>query len=835
VKVRANQAYQKFLAIPEEDDWKGTRIKDVRARPLRPGGRALVTFFEAAEGSERPHPRLQTAMPPAEDPAPPGVLFAPAPPPTSAAELRARIMAARRDHWEVLSTANLDASVVPEDSPRYWQNSIRVQRLAAFFAQVREALSGWVAGGVLAGAEERAARRTVRELEDEFYATTIQFDDDNTGTYHSYRQDQPFVHYLEKMLGTLPVEGTEAFAVLPPEGQHSVRRQRDQARKHLDYLMRHKYAYEVIDETDIERTLGGFLIDRESRLIASEIPDPTSLVPRFELLRVDPAGPAVEHAGAWVYRGARGGIHLQDGTLIEVPAGRLRSLPRTPEQLTFRRAPRDSRLRRGVRFDWDGNGWVESGPIEWVAWAGHCDIKAIVEALGMALRDQPPLEEYRSDTGETTMYDRDLLLEMLTSVFELGSVYRRADGTGLVRRGEHHFGGARNDSRPDRLQFTGLAEGRHFRWPLGGRQESFRVTSIAWPGAGPDSALEEADMGTVFFHNIPDLESVTFAPNPRYIKTVEGDYNLIDVSGAVIRAELILDEFDENSGYPIEVRESTLIDLRAEPGAAQSFLGTHIDDVAARRLYRVYLDRAQSRIIGELYVYELDGGKWRPRSLDEPFELPLIAPLEATLSHEMKMDHPGLYQALLERALRKAQNICADTDKKAEVWNGVVTRLEVAKLDENREARTERWRVDIRARFGDAILDYLLRRDEVGEPEDFCPSLGEDTEQEIADFLWQDFPDVGSKGMEDSEWLVNATMLERELIGFRIDRSAPGGFYVHDDHVKNVYEILYSALAGYGFTVVHGNKRHGFESEQEWRAAIAELERRRAALEFTPE
>src|SRR5690606_32431274 len=117
--------------------------------------------------------------------------------------------------------------------------------------------------------------------------------------------------------------------------------------------------------------------------------------------------------------------------------------------------------------------------------------------------------------------------EMVASVMELGSVYRRADGTGHVQRGIQRFGGARNDSRPDRLQFQGLGQGKHFRWPLSGRQEAFRVTSIAWPG--PDGELERADMGTVFFRHLPDVEKLDFSPNPRFLKTVEGDYNLIEV------------------------------------------------------------------------------------------------------------------------------------------------------------------------------------------------------------------------------------------------------------------------------------------------------------------
>src|SRR5690606_31662259 len=153
-------------------------------------------------------------------------------PPATATELRVQIESAVRQHRDVLAAVHADPALAPHGSPHYFRNSLRVQRITAFFAQVREAVQGWPARGALASHEERAARRVVRELEDEVYATTIQFDDNKTGTYHSYRQDNPFVHYLETMLESLPVEGTEAFALLPAEAQHSVRRQRDQARNH---------------------------------------------------------------------------------------------------------------------------------------------------------------------------------------------------------------------------------------------------------------------------------------------------------------------------------------------------------------------------------------------------------------------------------------------------------------------------------------------------------------------------------------------------------------------------------------------------------------------------
>lgn len=829
MKVERDRAYWDFLAVEKGPDWGGVRIKDIRAQPLYPGGRARLTLFEDVNGG-RPHPRMQVDMPPAVDPSPPGELFAPARAPRTAEDLREQIQAALAAHRETLRANDLDPAAAPAGSTHYVKNSIRTQRVARFFEQVRARLAAWR----LEGEPARAAQRVVRELEDETYAVDMELDDNDAGTYHSFLRDQPFVHYLVIMLDSLPKDGTEAFALLPSEAQYSVRRQRQQLQNHLDHLMRDKYAYEGIAETDIERTLRGLLIDRESRLIVSEIPDPDSLVPSYELLRVDPAagpGAAHEHAGAWVYRDGAGKIHLQDGREIEVAPALLRSSPRSPSQLTFQYGPHDARLRKNIRFDWDESGWVQAGKIDWVSWAGHCDVRGVLEALGIVFKGQPPLAEYRSDTDVTTTYDRNLLLEMLASVVALGSVYVRTDGTGVVERGLHRFGGARNDSLPDRLQLQGPGRGRHLRWPWTTRQETFRVTSIAWPDAR--GTLHKADMGTVFFRDLPDLDNMDFHPNPRFVETVEGDYNVIDVSGALITAEIFVDEIDEATGYPRKTRTLTTIDLRYEPEETRCFLGTQFDDVAERRLSRVYLDRERNCIVTEPLVYERRDGKWRAQSAGrEGLVLPLASPLHGTLSREMGRDDPALYQVLLGVALRTGQNICADTDRQSPVWNGVVTRIEVRKTGENRARRTERWQVDLTARFGRARLDYLVRRNELGEPVGYCPAVAENSPSAWPDFLSQTFPDIGTKGVEGEDWLVNLAMLQYGIASFHIDRSAPGGIYVHDDHIKNVFEILFTALAGYRYSIVHANKRHGFATEAAWRAAVADLKQRRAGLSF---
>lgn len=832
-RVVRNEALTAYLDAAASIEL-GTRLKDVRDQPLQPGGRVIMTLFERVRGG-RPHPRMRFTFADVADPRPPASLFDPPAAPTTAAALREAIVTAEQQHAEVLATRDLDEAQAPAASPSYWRNRIRVSRCAALFTAVRAKLEAWLADGTLPAAERAACYCTVAELEDEAYAGSIAFDDADTGTYHSYQHDAPFVHYLEQLLASLPAEGSEAMAVLQSANREAIRRQREQAQAHLDWLMRNKYAYEVIEETDVEQTLGGFLIDQKSRRIVSEVPDSDPLSPRYELLRIAPAS-AHPLAGTWLYRTADGALRSQaaegEHAVVEVAADLVRRAPVDAEALTFRRAPGDPRLRRGIRFDWDANGWVQQGSIDWVSWAGHCDIKAVLEQLGVTLTEDPPprVEEYRSDTGKTTVYDRTLLLEMVASALELGSSYCKVDGTGRLRRGIHAFGGSRNDSRPDRLQFTGTVQGKSFRWPLEARREALRVTTIELPGG------ERPDMGTVFFRHLPDLEQVTFAKNPRYLKTVEGDYNVIDVAGARIEARIQVDHIDEATGFPVQREEAMVLDLRpgADPGpSGRFFLGTHMEDPSARKLLRMYFEPAGNRIVAEMDQYERKDGKWtavrRPR---EDVEVPLQAPLRCTLSREMKRDDPSQFTSLLQLALRQARNICADTDAEASVWNGVVTRLDVRKVGSNADARTERWQVDVTARFGEATLDYLVRRDERGEPEAYCPATSERTVGHWPDFLWHDVPDVGSKGLENGEWVVNASMLDRGIVSTRVDESVAGGYYVSDEHIKNVFELLFAGLAGYTHTIVHDDKRYGLRSVEAWTAATQRLEQLRAALSY---
>ena len=331
---------------------------------------------------------------------------------------------------------------------------------------------------------------------------------------------------------------------------------------------------------------------------------------------------------------------------------------------------------------------------------------------------------------------------------------------------------------------------------------------------------------------LPDRDKLELSDNPRFIKVVEQDYNLIDVSGARLKVELEIDSINPSTGYPVRERGSTTIDLGPNPTQTRYFMGTHLHDAAARELYRVYLDRKNNQFVAELDRYEKQGTKWvAVAQPDKTLTLPLAKPLECTLSREVRYDNPALFQALLEIALRTGQNICADTDMTAPVWNGMVVEIDSERTGINRDKRIEAWKIDVTARYGRASLEYLVERHEDGTPRRYCPAPRY-SEQPAVDFLWQDFPDVGTKGKIGADWVVNKTMVERGIVGVRVAPSSPGGLFIDDQHIKNVYELLFCAMAGYPFTIVHANKRWGFKDKAAHDAAIAQLEALRAELIF---
>ena len=826
MKVTPNAAYAQFLAALSSDG-HAVRIKDVRTRPLEVGGRSELRLF-VGEG-ERAHPRLVATMPPARDPRPARTKFSPRAIPTDAAALRKALSTACSNAASWLDADDLPAGSRSADGARYRRNSVAAQRRLRFFASARDSLSKWIAKGDFPRRHRAAALRVIRELEDDASSGVTRFDDRDTGTYHAYGRDELFVHYLERIEASLPAEGSTAMAVLGADAQQSVRRQREQVRAHLDALMRSKYAFtDRVVETDVERTVGGILIDRRTRMPVSIVPEADPFVPQYELLRIDPASDH-PNAGAWVYRDDRGRLRLPGGELVRVVDRDLRSARCPPSAWTFARAPGDTRLRPGIAFDWDEDGVVQRAPLEWLRWAGHCDVKAQMEGIGLVLRGAPTLHEFRSDTAKTQRYDRRLLLEMLASMLELGSDYRSLDGTDAGERGESALGGARNDEVSDRLWFSGSDGGRGTAWPDPKSAGTLRVHSLVLADG------QRADLERVFLRWLPDEGAIDFSANPRFVRTIDEDMSLVDISSARLTASIEYDDFDRGSGGLVRKTGTAKLDLRppASRGApAQVMLGTVVEDAELRRLWRVFYDPKGPALLWRAEELVRERGAWRVRARKHDDDRVVLSKTRRCgLAREQRRDDPTLFRALLEQALGQARWICADTDAQAQVWNGLVTRLDVRKVAENEAARVQHWRVEMTARFGEAALEYLVRRDPAGEPIEYCPLPGRRGEQS-PDFIWSELPDIASKALVNRRWMVNTTMYERGIVTVEPDRSVEGGFYVRDDHIKHVFEMIYCVLSGRRWTIVHDGKRYGYASEAEWKAAVRRLQVRRRALTF---
>lgn len=818
MKVQRNAAYRAFLAAIDAPG--ATRIKQVRTRPLEVGGRTRIVLF-VGEG-DRAHPRLVATMPAAKDPDPPALRFAPAPIPADAEALRVALAKHLKTHARVLAGRDLAKRDAPKGGEQHWKNSIRGQRHATLFASVRKALEGWLRKGTFPKRERVAALRVIRETRDAAKVGTTRFDDVDYGTYHSFGGDAPFVHYLERMLASLPAEGTPAMACLQPAAQESIRRQRAQALAHLDAIMRSKYAFSgTVREQDVETTVGGLLVDRATRQIASIVPGSTATEPQYELLRIDPAS---EHAraGAWIHRDAAGRLRLGDGKRVTVDDDDIRRAPLDAEALTFARAPRDKRLRRGIALDWDDDGVVTAGEIDWVSWAGHCDVKAVLEGIGLVMDGNPRVTEMRSDTGRTEVFDRDLLLEMAASVMELGSVYDSVDGTKEGETGDTSFGGARNDSQPDRLVFATASRGR-MRWPVDGGPKALVVKKLRFADG------ELARLDTVFSRWTPDLRALDFVPNPRHVRTTGDDQVEIDVSGAQLEADVEVAEIDAKGDIHLRTRR-VRIDLRRS-ARKPSLLGAVVVDAEARRIARWFYDPRGPALVRRDEWAEKDGARFRVRVSADERRTRLAASRTCSLVREIRRDDPAMYQEVLDAALLEGRPCVADTDAEAAVWNGMVTRLDVAIERENPAARVQLWRIDVAARFGTAVLRYMVRRDAKGEPLAYCPVPAARGEQ-WPDFLWSELPDVASKAKIDGRWMANRTMVERGVVTIEPDRSVEGGFYVHDDHVKNVFEVLFCALSEYRWTIVHDGKRYGFTDRAKWDAARKRLLARAKKLRY---
>lgn len=827
VKVVADEFHEKFSMAAGESWWEGTPIQGLCTGRLEVGGRTALTLF-STDGA-RVHPRLRTEPLAVQDPSPlEVVLEAPVKTPSTAEELLTLVgeVATRLAPWLAAEELAPGDPQRPKPGERYRQNRVAARRRAQLFEEVGALRQRCVREGSWSEAEANRAAYALAELEWAAHAGEIRFDDEDIGTYFAYTGDKPFVHYLEQLLESLPRPGSEAMAVLTRQQRAAVKRQRDQAVNHLDHLMRRAYAHDGVIEADIERSLGALMVQRRTHRVVShdDWRSKEGEAPGYELLRVDPDSQH-PHAGAWIHRAADE-LRLRDGTVVGVKPEQVLATPVSEGDITFQRAPGDARLRPGMHFDWDGNGYITDEPLPGMHWAGFCDVQATMESVGLTFLNGPDsgVTEYRSDTGEVLTLGPSLLREMAASVLEAGAAYKDLDSKEWLRVNEPQAAGVGVGDKCDRLDFI-TEEGRGtLYWPREGAREDFKVLHME----GGDGA--EHDLEAAFHRNLVGPDRMSVRPNPRFQERLGGNFHIIDARGLLLQVQTRVHVFDEETGYFHQERRPTLVDLRERPTHKRCFLGTRLWSSSRREVYRYYLDRSDESVVTELDRYEQVNGRWQARALPDHGERTLLArPLSCTLMRQVLRDDPVFFAPLLHAALVRGEAIIADTHMKEEVWNGLVTGVDARLVASDPVARVERWRVDLEARHGTSTMDFLLMRAEDGLPLDACPCPGPDGWGEYPDFLWQASPDVGTCIRDDGRRLVNMAMVGRGVVTVDEEQEPVD---VQDDHMRNVYEILYCALGLYPHVIVHDNVRYGFKGKEAWQRSVDRLSVLRQMLRF---
>ena len=126
---------------------------------------------------------------------------------------------------------------------------------------------------------------------------------------------------------------------------------------------------------------------------------------------------------------------------------------------------------------------------------------------------------------------------------------------------------------------------------------------------------EKLDLDRVFHRWIPMDGVLDFEANPLFLKTIEGDCSLLDVSGCRLVMDVLEDAFDEH-GYPIRRPIEVTIDLRAgaSEASARVYLGAQLHDAAARTVWKVWLDMERAQVEAEVFEWVRDGqGPWTER------------------------------------------------------------------------------------------------------------------------------------------------------------------------------------------------------------------------------
>lgn len=665
------------------------------------------------------------------------------------------------------------------DDSNFAYNNITGGRIESFYDEAM----GLVNETGLTGADAKAARKAINLAHaDAFRGRDIKFDKADTGGYWSYGSDSPFVHVYEKMLDAMPADDPRREAV----------------QNQIDFIFTKKYVPNgKMDENNAEKTMGLVAIDKESRNVVSMTADTIhNATPNYETIQVDPSIDG-EHAGKQVSWDSAQDKYFFQGTGTEVPAELHDKFKRTPaNDLVFRRAGEDEALRTDFKYDWNGNRMVDNDKHD-TSWWGHCDIKAVMETIHTDMKGAGSVNEYRSDTGKTTEYSRDDLLEAMSSTLNFGGQYIE-HGTGrTVSLGETQFGGARNDDRPD---------GLHLK--VGGQYRSFqlRFNSMTKPNS------EESDNINESFSEFKTVEGGQgFEENEEFMQKIQGDTNIIDGEGRKLEAHNEYYTVNEN-GQWVENKDKITLDPNSDE---KVLIGTDINNISDRTLTRHYYNPKTKELSSmNVHFEKNDEGKWQAV---EGSENTVGTANGMLLGREMKSgDDVEGKTRLLENAMRSGNSIAADSDKNSEVWNGATYNIREEVAWRSEDGRFEK--IDVHT---DSVFGTGKSGSKINELDDEGNVIKTYETDAPVDFFWRDVPRVAPIIRENGKWYINKSMVDRGIVDLEnLDASL--------DAVRDLNDLLYLGLNSKDekdmYTIVHDGKRLVYDTKEAWEADVAKLE-----------
>jgi hypothetical protein len=618
----------------------------------------------------------------------------------------------------------------------------------------------------------------------ELLAREIHFDDFEIDGYASFGHDAAFIHAWEKRLEELDKVDV---ALLSPAQKTAHDHEKKQLQNELDAIFRDKYVFNSnsMYEVNAEISVQLVMIDPVSRQRVSEKESSLqTIVPQFEILNL---------AGRAVYFDNDQKKYYFDRGNEVVPDAQVANIQRrdvAANDLTFRRAVGEEHLRKNFRFDWNGDGYVQSSVIDWVSWGGHCNDKANLEAKGLVLpASHNGVYEYNSLTGSTAHYNRNLLNEKLMSFSEMSSL--RAD--------QQQFAGARDDDRPDLLSFGGV------NVPANDRPNELTIKTI-------DKAGTAYDPDKSFGEYIVAADGKSADRNPLYLDTQQGDRVRLNLGGAKVTLDSKVQVFDEHSGYPTMKSQTLVIDF-ANPPEKPILVDSAMINPSTREMQEVSLDVKNKTLVTQRVKMEKKAdGTYEKKNVGAA-QTRRIDPAQLVGVRETSLDNPNLYFEFIKEALLKAENFTSETADGAGVWNGRTKRLKEAVVFRDDNTKWAKVELEVDAKFGAGSGAFLVKMNDDGTPKFFVPV------KFAFDFAWRTAVSFDPQ----FEAQARSTPVQRGVI------YSEGG-QVHAEAVSNMLELLHCAFNARPYVIQHEGVRYFFETKAQWEAEKLKLDMMRGAI-----